>query len=616
MSEDRILQEAISAIENGQRARARDLLTRLLRQDQSRVDVWLYMSAVVDTPKERIFCLENVLKYDPDNQTAANGLVLLGVMQPDDQKTPVRPVSERKWKDGEIFEAQGDASGSGKKSYTKIPAAQMLSLIFTGVLAVALVLVGIFGNPFYKPSASAAGSGAPTSTPRPLGMLGPTSTTVPSQTPEGGVPTDNPSKPTALSFVLQETYTPTPLYVNTPHPNNEAYAAGIRSLNSGNYAQAIALFEQALEQLEETDDDLDIRYYIGLALLNSGELEDARRVFELILQEDSLFAPAYLGRARARMLMHSDINVAADIYKAIGIDSEYIEAYMMMAEYRIGRGEPESAMPFIEQWVKFAPDNAFGQHYLAEAYLALGEPEEALEPAQKAHELDVTLVQNYLTLGRALVENGRAREGYGYLDLYLRYDENKDNPMALYMFGRANQAYGNHAEAIADFEKAYSIQRTNYEMSHYWAVSLVAIGEYQRALERVTVPIERIGKWFEPYLVRAQAYYYLEEYGDAKEAVEEGAKFATSPQQLAELYYWRGLIYEDLGYPLIAKENWISLVEMDAEDVPPEYLLEAQTRVTPVAPTKTPFVPTSTYVPTKTPFAPTPTRTPTKTPTP
>jgi hypothetical protein len=58
------------------------------------------------------------------------------------------------------------------------------------------------------------------------------------------------------------------------------------------------------------------------------------------------------------------------------------------------------------------------------------------------------------------------------------------------------------------------------------------------------------------------------------------------------------------------------LVEMDAEDVPPEYLLEAQTRVTPVAPTKTPFVPTSTYVPTKTPFAPTPTRTPTKTPTP
>ena len=603
MSEDRILQEAINAIENGQRARARDLLTRLLRQDQGRVECWLYMSAVVDTPKERIFCLENVLKYDPDNETAANGLVLLGVKQPDEHSDPVRPVNERKKEDNQIFDAQGEAHRVGKKNFTKIPAGQLATLIAAGVVGFALIFVGIFGNPFYRGGANAAGSGQPTATLRPLGYTGPTSTTIPTKTPQGGVPTLDPSQPTALSFRLEGTYTPTPQYVNTPHPNNEAYEAGIRSLNAGNYGQAVALFEQALDQLDETDDDLDIRYYIGLALLFSGELEDARREFDLILQEDRLFAPAYLGRARARLAMNPNLNVAEDIYKAIGIDSEYVEAYLMMAEFRLARGEPEEAMPFIEQLLDFAPDNALGLHYLAEAYLGLGKWEDALEPAQEAHQQDIMLVDNYLTLGRALVVNGQPKEGYGYLDLFLRYDENKDNPMALYMFGRANQAYGNHAKAIANFEKAYSIQRSLYEMSYYWAVSLVAEGEYLLALERVQVPIERIEEWFEPFLVKAQAYYYLEEYADAKESIEEGAEFAAEPDQLADLYYWRGLIYEELGYPEIAKDNWTALMDMDPEDVPPDYLLEAQSRLSSVEPaaTSTPPEPTPTRVVTKTP---------------
>ena len=78
MSEDRILQEAIEAIEKGQRARARDLLTRILRKEPARTDCWLYMSAVVETTKERTFCLENALKYDPENDTALQGLVMLG----------------------------------------------------------------------------------------------------------------------------------------------------------------------------------------------------------------------------------------------------------------------------------------------------------------------------------------------------------------------------------------------------------------------------------------------------------------------------------------------------------------------------------------------------------
>ncbi len=64
MPEDVMLQEAVEAIRQGQRGRARDLLTRLLRADSSNAQYWLWMSSVVETPKEQIYCLQSILKVD------------------------------------------------------------------------------------------------------------------------------------------------------------------------------------------------------------------------------------------------------------------------------------------------------------------------------------------------------------------------------------------------------------------------------------------------------------------------------------------------------------------------------------------------------------------------
>ncbi len=75
----------MNAIAQGQRGRARDLLTRLLRENQSDAQGWLWMSSVVESLSERIFCLEKVLKLEPKNNTAKRGLVLLGARSPDEE---------------------------------------------------------------------------------------------------------------------------------------------------------------------------------------------------------------------------------------------------------------------------------------------------------------------------------------------------------------------------------------------------------------------------------------------------------------------------------------------------------------------------------------------------
>ncbi len=75
-SED-LLRQGIAAARAGQRERARELLTRLVEQDEENALAWLWLSGVVDSLEDREVCLENVLTLDPDNTAARRGLDLL-----------------------------------------------------------------------------------------------------------------------------------------------------------------------------------------------------------------------------------------------------------------------------------------------------------------------------------------------------------------------------------------------------------------------------------------------------------------------------------------------------------------------------------------------------------
>ncbi|HAY85776.1 MAG TPA: hypothetical protein DCY42_12900, partial [Chloroflexi bacterium] len=73
MADETMFQEAVEALGQGDKGRARDLLTRLLESDQNNPQYWIWMSAVVDSAKERIYCLQTALNLDPENTTAKRG---------------------------------------------------------------------------------------------------------------------------------------------------------------------------------------------------------------------------------------------------------------------------------------------------------------------------------------------------------------------------------------------------------------------------------------------------------------------------------------------------------------------------------------------------------------
>ena len=71
------LQQAIAAIQAGDKATARQLLAEILKSDRDNEDAWLWMASAVEYEKNRRRCLEYVLEINPSNDVARRELAAL-----------------------------------------------------------------------------------------------------------------------------------------------------------------------------------------------------------------------------------------------------------------------------------------------------------------------------------------------------------------------------------------------------------------------------------------------------------------------------------------------------------------------------------------------------------
>lgn len=83
------LQQAIAAIKAGDKETGKQLLIEVLKEYRRNENAWLWMTQVVSTKDERIKCLQNVLKINPDNEKAKRGLAKL--TQAETQPPPKLP---------------------------------------------------------------------------------------------------------------------------------------------------------------------------------------------------------------------------------------------------------------------------------------------------------------------------------------------------------------------------------------------------------------------------------------------------------------------------------------------------------------------------------------------
>jgi tetratricopeptide (TPR) repeat protein len=612
MAENTMFEDAVEALRQGNKARARELLTLLLKAEQNNSDYWIWMSAAADTAKERIYCLQAALRFDPENATAKRGLMLLGALPPDETIQPFPVNRSRVWEE-KLLLAHEQPKPRGVQAVTSNPLAR-LTVIGVGLAALAgLVILG-----FMLPRSSRTTRQAPTFTPGPS----PTFTLTP--TVIGGVAAIEvtPSGPAPLWTLLEATFTATPPYVNTQRPPQsiDQYRAAQSALKNGDFKEYLRAMQEVIRL--EGNQSADLNYQIAEVYRVQGNAAEALKYYNEALKVDNKFAAGYLGLARASLLRDPNAEVENLYDLALQNDPNYGEVYLERGTYRLYKKDAEAALADFSSAEKRMPDSPLVYYGMAQAYQLLGDTLTALEYAEKTHQMDITLLPNYLLLGRLYIDQERYAEAAQMLDTYVTYDPANGEVYAL--LGESAYKTGDCEKAIPLLTTGVTLDARQRQVYFIRAMCLLEAKEYEEAQTDIERGIPFTGETFEVKIGLIRAYYGQEKYGSAYQQAEGAMALAETAEQTALALYWRALSYEGRGSLRSALNDWKALLDLPESAMTGEMRATAEQHlkklaaITPSATPKPSLTPTKTKTPppspTKKPSTPTPT--PTRTPTP
>jgi tetratricopeptide (TPR) repeat protein len=601
---EQMFQEAKDAFHDRDYKRCKDLLSRLIRNDPQQAEYWLWLSAAVGNKKERTFCLKKALEIDPAYLPAKQGLAYSGEQIADDEMHIPLEMQTQNW-----TLALKEEKGSQQK---RTPSKARLQLGWLapilgafGVITIALLMLL---NPG-KTRQVLTWLGGPTHTPSALPTL------LPTAQPWSGLAATITQGPDPLWKSLSATYTPTAMYIDTPHPRSEAYRSGIFAYQRQEWDKVILYMQQALS----IDPDApDLTYYLALAYAEQGQTSKAMGLFDDLIKDHPDFAPAYTGKA---MILMEQKPVKYDVSKtlltsAINRDPAYTASYFELAALKLALNDPESALATLQDAEPYTQNNYQLSFLSAQAYLQMDELDKALASIQAAIEVDQTAIEAYRLLGQIYMLRGEyalAREPLEISATYLTQDA------AVYAWlGTIYADSGSLESALSAFDKAEQIDDTIAEVYYQKGAAYFQMEQYERAQTNLEKGFALDKSSFEGNILLGRTYLMLDVPGKAYQQFSVAEAFASSNTDWATIYYWRAKSYDDLGEIKLAlrERKWLLALPLETAYAP--YWNDTRALLDTIfTPTSTPVTPsiTSTRMPTRT-LKPTSTRLPTLTQTP
>jgi len=392
MADDAVFQEAVEALRAGNKTRARDMLTGLIKTDQSNATYWVWLSASMETTKERIYCLQTAFKLDPENVTAKRGLILLGALAADETIQPFPLNRPRAWEERLLLAHEKPKP----RGWAAVKASPVLRLGLVILLAGGLIAGVVFG--FIIPSSLRAQQRPPTRIP------GTPQTFTPSPTALGAKPqpTTAPGTPGGplAELMPNPPYTPTALYVSVKRSplTSDFLLQFDRAYKDGKWDEVIS----ALQNIIRVEPDMVYAYYyLGEAYRFKNDSGSAIQAFNQGLEKDPNFGPMYVGMARARLQSDPNANVRALLDEALRLDPNFGEAYLERGAVRLRDNDLQGAVNDLGNANKYLPDSPLVFYNLAQTRYKEGQFDLALSAAQRANQLDVTSCRTICCLGRS-----------------------------------------------------------------------------------------------------------------------------------------------------------------------------------------------------------------------
>ena len=596
MADDVVFQEAVDALREGNKTKARELLTGLLKTDQNNATYWIWMSALVDSPKERVYCLQTAFKLDPENVTAKRGLILHGALPADETIQPFPLNRPRAWEE-RLLLAHEKPKPKGWQAVKASPVFRLgLVVLLLGAIAAGVV----FG---YVIPAADRQARIPTFTPGASPTYTPTPTSINATAQPVLIGTENP---------FNVVYTATPLYVNTPRPpqSSDIYRSMKPAYEQGNWDEVIRL---AQDVLKVEPDAADIYYYMGEAYRFKGDPGQAIVAYESAIGLNGNFGAAYVGLARAKVQADPNANALPILEEAIRLDPNFGEAYLERAKVKLRDDDARGALQDLSEANRRLPNSPLVYYYTAVAQQQQNATDLALQAAERALTLDVTYMPTYLLLGQLYAETGNYTEANRALDVYLKYREGDANVYLL--LGKIQFNQGKYAETLEQIEKVIALDRNRREAYRYRFLSNVELGNGDPAEDDIDRMVSFYPEDFEINLAIVRAYYIREKFGTAELSLPKAESLAETDEQKALIYYWSAQVFEKRSEqnPGKAAQYWQKLLDLPEDAMSAEMRTEAEERLIALqTPTPTAKPGSKTATPTRTPS---PTRTPTPTPT-
>jgi tetratricopeptide (TPR) repeat protein len=554
---DEMFNEAKKALRAGQRMRAKDLLTRLIKTDQNNVDYWVWMSASVDTEKEQIFCLQNALKADPNSIAARRGLVLLGALKLEDANLPPPSVLE-----AIPVTLPGLSSGSGLAGFVSQRRNQQWLLI-GGVGLVAVVLIGFMIalsiNPYmFTPPKQVVVTSTPTvnipgtQTQQVIGAtqiaVNATQTAVTTRTPQALRPTatntfeacslpPNPDPATPLAVYVCATPQATEIPYTADVSNAEDYAKLKKAYSESDWSTILnrapnALKDAAIKGIPSA------HFFIAEAYRHTDQNPDAVKAYGEALKRNERFAAAYWGRALAQLALNRQTDALKDFEQALKADPTFVAVYIDRGVFYALTGDNTKALGDLEAARNLAPNNAVGLAHLAIVSVDADRAQDGYDLAQQAIGMDSGLALAYFARGRALAALGQAAEADRDFQAVVRYVQTEDAALigpfrasVFYAIGLNKVALNADADAITFFTQGVGAE-ANYTPLYfargaaYWRTDQfeAARSDYNTALNqiyRISPDDPRLG---EAFLGLGQAFLGLNQTDDAIQNLREAAR--------------------------------------------------------------------------------------------
>ena len=258
-----------------------------------------------------------------------------------------------------------------------------------------------------------------------------------------------------------------------------------------------------------------------------------------------------------------DYGTARHAYEtALKLNSASDQAHYLLGMLLLETRSPVQALGHFQEALQLKPDQSLYLSALADAFSAMGQPENAirfyeksLEPGGSEFQLGVRL--NY---GATLMDVGRVTDAIG--EFVLCVQAAPECIPAWNNLGNAKLLVGEKAEAVRIFESALQISPRIPELHSNISKALLELGQIEKALHHAEMAVEIRPSDAAGWMNLGKARLENGQLNEARVAFEKCLEIAPKS---ASVYANLGTIDELQGQMLDAEQNWTKCLELQKE---------------------------------------------------